>query len=647
MAYTLVHLADLENQTDASMIKDRGQSQFQKEIATAVSTGIMKLDDKNRFYPKKQVERTDAIFALDQVVQWMNDKKIEENKAEIEFDDSVIEIDEMEDIDEETQTATIKSSTPLKKDDVIHYEGENKEGCYRVEEVEPQMKQEETPTNQKDDQTSFKQEEQAPNDSTTKNEPKTHEEESESHAKVEQRVKLEPVQIEDVIQNLDLQGNFEVDFDQAEVIDDTSGAKIQIGANKFVKPQEMVVSQFKTFQKTIHGYTIKCTLSKSTIKAEILKEYDHGSKLFANAKIYSVRPSYHWNLKLGELKDSFFKVDFKTTESMGLRNGTYKHLYGDLSSIDPFDFEKTMENLFKEKEQLESVTIPIATFKVPLPNAPLFKLTMKLQVRVYASGRCELVLNQTHSTGFEVHNGMMRTINDHSQSNKTVIRADGSAITACTFGLDLNEFALADIGIETGTKFHTSSTMHFYDSKGNHIKKINDQIPADLIEEASHDIDDVLVCNDIKAYLFLDLRLNSPETMAARFGFTKQVPLLDETNGSLIPIIHAHAENWQLMDYCTRTDRIILDDSFEVPTSDRIEIKECSMIIPIRKTKQIVLTGLPKGYNRNDLVFTIDHPSVAHISSKGVVTGLKEGCTIVHIHTKDQLFTIDCNIKVR
>ena len=147
MAYTLVHLADLENQTDASMIKDRGQSQFQKEIATAVSTGIMKLDDKNRFYPNKQVERTDAIFALDQVVQWMNDKKIEENKADIEFDDSVIEIDEMEDIDEETQTATIKSSTPLKKDDVIHYEGENEEGCYRVEEIEPQIKQEEGTSN--------------------------------------------------------------------------------------------------------------------------------------------------------------------------------------------------------------------------------------------------------------------------------------------------------------------------------------------------------------------------------------------------------------------------------------------------------------------------------------------------------------------
>ena len=61
---------------------------------------------------------------------------------------------------------------------------------------------------------------------------------------------------------------------------------------------------------------------------------------------------YQWKSKNKDVKDAYFKVKFSTNESFGLKNGSYKNLYGDFSKADSQNLLSSLPKMFVENKML-------------------------------------------------------------------------------------------------------------------------------------------------------------------------------------------------------------------------------------------------------------------------------------------------------
>lgn len=648
-AYTLINLSGIPlNQAD-SMIKDSGKSRFPKHIATAYAKGLMNIDKKQRFYPDDPMEENIALSLADQVIDWMDHKELDVEEAIIEWDDATT-LDEPLEFNEDQQVATYDSKPSVKKDDVVIIPYKQEKQVYRVKEVHKTYD-----TNNENNNHTTKEPNLKKEDSTIElpssddipsldgNTP-LHYEEVDSYYDVE----LKPVEIEEDLKNFEAKGSYDLNLDEATIIDDTDGFVVQQGmVLDGVETRQLVsTSSDKSRSKTIHGYTITYWVNRNRIRAEVKKETPHGWKMFANCKLYDIRPTYDWKMKKGKIDHAYFRIDYKTNEAMGIRNGMYDSYYADFRDLDPSSFVSLMDSMFVKKQDMECVTIPIATIKTPLPKAPMLKLLMQLQVKIYANGKVEISLNQNHVCGFEYRNKTMRSIVDHSHNANALIRGDASALTCLSAGLDLGSAHLCNASIEAGSKALVQNTLHLYDKEGNHYVKKDIDVPSDVLENAAKDNKDVLVCGDMDAYLVLDVDLNSSDTMLGRIGLHKHIPLLNKKNNSLLPHGNRHVENWQFVDHCTRGDK--KKETIEQdPTKQRITIKDYSIHLDIGDCKQLVITSLPDSYSQSDLNFVVRKPNIASVSNQGLVTGINEGDTMVRIVTSDNKYEIYCNVHVR
>ena len=59
----------------------------------------------------------------------------------------------------------------------------------------------------------------------------------------------------------------------------------------------------------------------------------------------------------------------------------------------------TVQNLFQTRQEVVTDTLTLCTVKIPLPNAPLVSVVMKLNLNIYATGKAELAFVQNHVVG--------------------------------------------------------------------------------------------------------------------------------------------------------------------------------------------------------------------------------------------------------
>ena len=596
VAYTLMNIISRTHEGFSDTIKDLQDCSYPDQVKAAVASGLMSLDERQRFRPKDQISKEEAFGYLAQVIDIVNNRKFTDTQTTVQLKDDVqFADDEPKQFDEEGLTALFESDSSIRNGMYIVYD----DTYYRVVNCEY--------TNQ--------------GILTT----------------------LEQVNMEDVIEQFDIQGGTDLEFNHAKIVDG-NGNVVQEGTEQSHSLSLMSTSLINhTFE--INGFRIALKGTTSSLHAEVSKQLQVGGLLYANAALDNLHIQYKWDKDEDRIQYGYLKADFTTLENIGLRNGMYKELYGDFSKLNPKDFISTVQNIFQTKQEVITDTITLCTVKIPMPNAPMVSVVMKLNLNIYATGKAELSFVQNHVLGCEIRNGNMRSISDHSKKATASIRAETGITLGTNLALHAFNQNIMDAEIDAGAKGYFHTKTYLYNEEGK-AESFDIDVQPDLVEELSEGNPDIKVCTELNAYWLCNLKLNSSNSLAGRFGFSRNIPILSESNAPLFPKGKVTYENWMSVDHCSCEDREKVPNVEAIQVKKRITLKDYSLISGVGVSTRIQVTGLPEGYTVEDLIYISKNTDIAEVSSAGEVIGKKSGGTDIVIQTKDKKHLVHCHILV-
>lgn len=596
VAYTLMNLISRTHEGLSDTIKDLQDCSYPDQVKAAVASGLMSLDERQRFRPKDQISKEEAFGYLAQVIDIVNNRKFTDTQTTVQLKDDVqFADDKPKQFDEEGLTALFESDSSIRNGMYIVYD----DTYYRVVNCEY--------TNQ--------------GILTT----------------------LEQVNMEDVIEQFDIQGGTDLEFNHAKIVDG-NGNVVQEGTEQSHSLSLISTSLINhTFE--INGFRIALKGTTSSLHAEVSKQLQVGGLLYANAALDNLHIQYKWDKDEDRIQYGYLKADFTTSENIGLRNGMYKELYGDFSKLNPKDFISTVQNIFQTKQEVITDTITLCTVKIPMPNAPMVSVVMKLNLNIYATGKAELSFVQNHVLGCEIRNGNMRSISDHSKKATASIRAETGITLGTNLALHAFNQNIMDAEIDAGAKGYFHTKTYLYNEEGK-AESFDIDVQPDLVEELSEGNPDIKVCTELNAYWLCNLKLNSSNSLAGRFGFSRNIPILSESNAPLFPKGKVTYENWMSVDHCSCEDREKVPNLEAIQVKKRITLKDYSLISGVGVSTRIQVTGLPEGYTVEDLIYISKNTDIAEVSSAGEVIGKKSGGTDIVIQTKDKKHLVHCHILV-
>ena len=596
VAYTLMNLISRTHEGSSDSIKDLQDCSYPDQVKAAVASGLMSLDERQRFRPKDEISKEEAFGYLAQVIDIVNNRKFTDKQTTVQLKDDVqFADDEPKQFDEEGLTALFESDSSIRNGMYIAYD----DAYYRVVNCEY--------TNQ--------------GILTT----------------------LEQVNMEDVIEQFDIQGGTDLEFNHAKIVDG-NGNVVQEGTEQSHSLSLMSTSLINhTFD--LNGFRIALKGTTSSLHAEVSKQLQVGGLLYANAALDNLHIQYKWDKDEDRIQYGYLKADFTTSENIGLRNGMYKELYGDFSKLNPKDFISTVQNIFQTKQEVITDTITLCTVKIPMPNAPMVSVVMKLNLNIYATGKAELSFVQNHVLGCEIRNGNMRSISDHSKKATASIRAETGITLGTNLALHAFNQNIMDAEIDAGAKGYFHTKTYLYNEEGK-AESFDIDVQPDLVEELSEGNPDIKVCTELNAYWLCNLKLNSSNSLAGRFGFSRNIPILSESNAPLFPKGKVTYENWMSVDHCSCEDREKVPNLEAIQVKKRITLKDYSLISGVGVSTRIQVTGLPEGYTVEDLIYISKNTDIAEVSSAGEVIGNKSGGTDIVIQTKDKKHLVHCHILV-
>ena len=598
-AYTLINLAGTEVSAADNTIRDIRKSSFPLHMSAAVKAGMFKTDRHDRIEPEKEMDREEAGELLRKTVEFIDRRTFEEPVFSIIWNKDIHTVeDEPELVDLSTMKAYYPAGTSVSPGDVIRYEEDGKLYTFQAEDAEM-------------------------TDMGTE-------------------VELREADPEEIVDSADICHTFEIDFSQAEIIDlpaETFHSYTKTTGISLMSTQRLE----KVFQ--VSGADVAVRLTSAGIAAEVTKALN-GGEFRAELNLNHVRPSYRWKLLAGNSEDMYFRIDYESSQKVALHKADGGTLYGDLSAVDPAHFLSSVRSAFRPDESLASVSFPLCTLRVPVPEAPLLNITLQLSLDLSAEGRMELSLSQKGTAGMEIRDGHMRRIADNRHREEAMIHGDLSALVNTSFGFNLENLKLADIRLTAGPVASVDSTVHLYDRNHEHMV-IQSDLPADLLNDAARGNPDVFICADIDAFLLMQASYNSPDTLAGKAGLSGSQTILDQDSGSLLPENKKHMENWHFVERCTRGDRLKAARDSEILVTDTIRIADYTLIMDPGESRQIHVTGMPKGYGISNLIYSSDDSSTAYADSSGSVYGKQSGSTIIHIQTADGRYAVSCSVLVR
>ncbi len=591
VAYTLMNL--IGNSMDAEVqIKDIQETTFPKEVKAAVSFGLMNLDDRQLFHPKQTIDKQQAFTLLSQAVTYLNQPVLSDAEDSVTYEDCPIDRIQPIFFDEETMQAILPDTYEIQESHLLQWEEDGM--VYQII----------------------------------------------SHDG--QNVQLEVVDPSDYLQDVDLSGSEDIDFSNAEIQVNDEVAQMSSLAHHISLLSTRGLS--KSFD--VNGYQVSLNASGTHLKAEVSRTMPHGSKLYASVKVNSIHVDYRWKSQQKDVTDAFFKVSFQSNEDFGIKNTAYKTLYGDFSKVSSEDYLSSIQNLFQAKNDVVEKTLTIAQIKVPVPSSPSLTLTMNLNLTLKASGMIELHLSQSHVLGCQVRNGKLRLIRELTPTSQANLQASASILTGIHFGLGLPGIVLADIGVDAGARANADAIVHLYDEEGKHTV-VNSDVPLDVLDETAEGNGNVLVCGNLNAYWVLDVSLNSRKSLLGKLGLSADFDILNQNHSSLLPGGKQHLENFHVVPKCTRGDRIKLPATDPIKTTEKITLEKYSLLVTIPNRKTIAITGLPAGYAKEDILYTVDDATILQVDETGTLTGLKQGNAVVTISTKDDAYRITCHVMVK
>ena len=390
------------------------------------------------------------------------------------------------------------------------------------------------------------------------------------------------------------------------------------------------------------GFYISYKLGINHFDLYVSKKTSSGINAFLDASIYDIRPSYRWHHRFGKIEDAYFKVDFKTSEEVGLNKGKYNNLYADFSFLSADDLFNSLKNLMKPKEDVIDSSLTLFKIHLPIPNLPLVEFTIDVKLNMYLSGKIEIALSTDHEVGLEIKDNHFRTIFNNDYSCDGIINATASSTLNLGFNLVALNQELCDLTSKVGIKAKAQATLHLYDKDGK-IKSQAVQSEYDDLNEILKDNSDLALCGDLSLSWVLNFIINSNDTLASRFGLSKTFDILDEDDQ--IFGNKSHFEDGMFVEKCTRKDRLpLVGEELETIDTDAIILSKYSLVVK-GDTEVIDIKALPSGYSHEDLIYESSDESVAIIDG-GKIVAVKPGACKIRIATKDDKYEAYLNVLI-
>ena len=445
--------------------------------------------------------------------------------------------------------------------------------------------------------------------------------------------------IDEVLNELSIEGSNEIDFDEVEIIP-YNEEKIETSyVNKYY---DLLASNRHTFSK--NGFNVAYSFNSSGLDVRVSKKTKDKLNMFFDISLSNIKPSYKWKYKDGDVEQSFFKVDFKLTNELGLSTGKYDRYYLDFKDMDSSSFSNAIKSVIKTSDDEVECTIPICQIKTPIPNIPLASFNIDVVAKVYVTGRVEIVLYNDGVIGFESRNGKFRVIHDVERDADFIVGGSARAVAGINFNLETSNLRLMDVEFDGGIRAAVKTTLHLYDEQGNDTKE-EIEIPYSVVQEVSKENNDVRVCGDVSLNWVFDIQINTSKSFLYKYGLTYNKSLLTSKNQVFNNL--THIENWQFVKKCTRKNRDIITttNTTSALSSDKIVLRKYSAVVIKGETYEIPIISLPNGYTNADLVFYSNETSIASVNN-GIVNANNIGSTKIEIKTKDDKYKAYINILV-
>ncbi len=598
-AFTLMNLMRDIPEGNTSAIKDISKTMFTKQVASAVSCGLLTTDHRGMFQPKKTMDRDEALKCLDQAVSYINHKELGTPTMEIVWDGEPRDLIETEPVsfDEETGTAVFPDDVPLKEGDLVYWSEGMDDHMMLVEEVDGN------------------------------------------------EVKMRDFDILEEAESFRMKGSQELNFEEAEFW--VGGEKLPDGneTGSISDPYfSFMAKESSKMTFEINGYDVTLTKAPSSCTFDIAKKKGDHTKVYSTIKLSGVKLDMDLNFLFHRAEKEYLNLSYTTSQTYGVKTDYKNKLVGDFAKIDKDNFFSSLGSFMTTQDAAEKTTLPLAEIKIPVLGIPTACVTLQVNLQISTSGKAEIVLTQEHSLGFETVDGAKRCYNDCDKKADCMVKADTAVTAGLTVGVKGLGMTLADAGIKAGADVAVKTTVHMYDDAGQKQSTAIDS-PADLADELAAIADDVMVCADASGHWIFDIELNSKDSVLGKIGFNWNLELLDDNNAPIFPAGNAHYENWQQVPSCTRKNRKKKEERETIEAKDKIAIENYAMAVKPGETKSISIVGLPEGISVSDLRISSSDPSVASVSGL-TVTGHSPGSAIITIATPDNETFIYCNIMV-
>lgn len=465
-------------------------------------------------------------------------------------------------------------------------------------------------------------------------------------AEINEEYVLEDAAFEEVYKSINIAGDFEINFDEAEIVDlkeefDLSNEDFKTSVSYTNNIYELLASKRHTFNT--EGYKVAYTINSGSIDFRISKNIEKGVTMYFDTTISSVKPTYKWD-NSNENLNAYFKIDFDITNEIGVSTGKYNNYYLDFKDKDPKDFLASVRSAYSKSDVLEA-SIPICTIKTPIPNVPTATFSIDVLAKFYVSGRVEIVLDNRGTVGFEIKDNNFRLIHDVEKDYDLLIGASARAVVGLNFNICSSEYRLMDIEMDAGIKASVSTTLHLFDDDGNMESKCMEE-EYYAIQEMSKENINVAVCGDLSLNWVLELNLNTSKSLLYKYGFSRRKTILDKKNQLFNNL--THIENYQFVKTCTRKNKQRIKKSTSTVSSntEKIILSKYSIVIIKGRSSSIPIKSLPSGYSLDDLIYETNEPNVATINSSGTIDSQDLGSCKITIKTKDNKYVAYLNILV-
>ncbi len=600
-AFTLVNLMRDLPETSSSEVRDLNKTIFSKQVASAAASGLMKTDKRGLFHPKDAIDREEASACLDQAVEYINNRHFDEPVMEFDWADEDTECynEPPLSFDEEAMTAQVSESSQVAENDILTWQDNSGVHAYKVASREGDT------------------------------------------------VQLEELDLTKETNSFHIQGSVKLDFNTAKFYDPYGnlmfGSEDSGNASDHIK---LMAQRTEINRYEVDGFDIvtKKTDGSWSVEAE-KKNVDKNGSIYASMKIDGYECDYNVENLWGIFQDTYFKLKFNASESLGVKASYKDSRVGDFSRLDKNNFIGSMKNLMQKKNDAVQAEIKLATVRIPIPQCPFVEITLDVKLVITATGKAEIVMSQQNVLGYERVDGDFRLIQDTKKKTDCVLKASTSITAGLRTVLCLFGAALLDAEIEAGAKAEVKTTIHVYDDDGKLKTMSTPDITADLAEEAASEVDDVLVCADVSGNWILKGKYCTSETLIGKFVNEVEYSYLDETNAPLFEGSKVHFENWQRVDHCTRKDRPKSEDRETMDTNGKILTDGYAKVVRKGQSVTIGILGVPAGYTVSELTVTSSDPSVATVNGL-TVTGIASGSAVIQISTPDGKYIASVNVLV-